>query len=81
MEDVIVLLCSQNDDDAERIERRRNAQIEMRQHAVTSPGSDKRRSLVVSIAGFSAAQLAEHYGNCLKLSAENVSLLLWSDSN
>jgi hypothetical protein len=35
----------------------------------------------VSIAGFSAAQLAEHYGSCIKLSAENVSVLLWSDSN
>jgi hypothetical protein len=53
----------------------------MRQHAVTSPGSDKRRSIGVSLVGFSGAQLAEHYGNCIKLSAENVSVLLWSDSN
>ena len=35
----------------------------------------------MSIVGLSAAQLAEHYGNCIKLSAENVSVLLWSDSN
>jgi hypothetical protein len=56
-------------------------QIEMRQHEVTSPGSDKQRSIGVSIAGLSAAQLAEHYGSCIKLSTENVSVLLWSNRN
>jgi condensin complex subunit 2 len=59
------------------MERRRNAQIEMHQHKVTSPVSDKRRSIGVAIAGLSAAQLAEHYGNCIKLSAENVSVFMW----
>lgn len=53
----------------------------MRQHEVTSPGSDKQRSIGVSIAGLSAAQLAEHYGSCIKLSTENVSVLLWSNRN
>jgi hypothetical protein len=61
------------------MERRRNAQIEMRQRDVTPSGSSKRKSVGGSIVGLSAAQLAEHYANCIKLSAENVSLLLWSD--
>jgi hypothetical protein len=58
------------------MERRRNAQIEIRQRDVTPPGSNKRKSIGGSIVGLSAAQLAEHYSSCIKLSAENVSLLL-----
>ncbi|KDR12283.1 Condensin complex subunit 2 [Zootermopsis nevadensis] len=67
----------QNDDDAERMERRRNAQIEMCRHDASTPGSSRQKSMGGMIAGLSAAQLGEHYASCIKLSAENVSLLLW----
>ena len=40
--------------------------------------SNNRKSIGGSIAGLSATQLAEHYAKCIKLSAENVSMLLWS---
>jgi hypothetical protein len=57
------------------MERRRSAQLEMCRDL--TPGSSRRKSMGgSSIAGLSAAQLAEHYASCIKLSAENVSVLL-----
>jgi hypothetical protein len=56
------------------MERRRNAEMEMRQRNST-PQSEKRKSIGGgAIAGLSASQLADHYANCIKLSAENVSM-------
>ncbi|KAJ9585938.1 hypothetical protein L9F63_020415, partial [Diploptera punctata] len=56
------------------MERRLNAEMEKRQRVSSSPGSDRRKSLGGgggAIAGLSAKQLADHYANCIKLSAEN----------
>ena len=59
------------------MERRRTAEIEMHQRDNTTPPShDKRKSIGGPIAGLSPTQLAEHYANCIKLSAENVSIKL-----
>ncbi|XP_069674323.1 condensin complex subunit 2 isoform X2 [Periplaneta americana] len=45
--------------------------MEMRQRDSTPPTSEKRKSIGGSISGLSPAQLADHYANCIKLSAEN----------
>ena len=67
------------DDDEER--RRRNLQRRQAQNLETgivndSPGMERHgssggRRSIGGISGLTAAQLAEHYNNCIKLSAEN----------
>ncbi|XP_022097671.1 condensin complex subunit 2-like [Acanthaster planci] len=61
----------ENDDAAERRQRRRSKVLEM-QRQFQSPGtpSDRRRSLSLN-QGLSAAQITDHYANCIKLSTEN----------
>lgn len=61
----------ENDDAAEKRQRRRSRVMEMQRHLQSpcaSP-SDRRRSLPLS--GLNTGQLTEHYSNCIKLSAEN----------
>ncbi|XP_071494851.1 condensin complex subunit 2-like isoform X1 [Diadema antillarum] len=60
-----------NDDAAEKRQRRHSRVMDMKrlmQSPCSSP-SDRRRSLPLS--GLSSGQLTEHYSNCIKLSAEN----------
>ena len=66
------------DDDAERRVRNRRRQAQnletvMSQESpgVESAGSDRSRRSIGGLSGLSAAQLAEHYNNCIKLSVEN----------
>ncbi|XP_041477580.1 condensin complex subunit 2-like isoform X2 [Lytechinus variegatus] len=62
---------AENDDAAEKRQRRHSRVMEMQRHLqspVSSP-SDRRRSLPLS--GLSTGQLTDHYSNCIKLSAEN----------
>ncbi|XP_038070775.1 condensin complex subunit 2-like isoform X2 [Patiria miniata] len=61
----------ENDDAAERRQRRRSKVLEM-QRQFQSPGtpSDSRRSLSHN-QGLNAAQVTDHYANCIKLSTEN----------
>ena len=69
----------QSTEDEEAAERRaRNLQRKQAQHLETgqdSPGLERQgssgRRSIGGISGLSAAQLAEHYNNCIKLSAEN----------
>ena len=72
-------LSVQSTEDEEAAERRaRNLQRKQAQnleHAQDSPGLERQgssgRRSIGGISGLSAAQLAEHYNNCIKLSAEN----------
>ena len=66
------------DDDAERRVRNRRRQAQnletvMSQESpgVERAGSDRSRRSIGGLSGLSAAQLAEHYNNCIKLCAEN----------
>ncbi|XP_021369102.1 condensin complex subunit 2-like isoform X2 [Mizuhopecten yessoensis] len=65
------LLASEHDEAAEKRERRRSRVMQLQQRTLESPVSpvDKRRSLTLN--GLSSTQIAEHYANCIKLSAEN----------
>ncbi|XP_060079237.1 condensin complex subunit 2-like [Ylistrum balloti] len=65
------LLSSEHDEAAEKRERRRSRVMQLQQRTLESPVSpvDKRRSLTLN--GLSSTQIAEHYANCIKLSAEN----------
>ncbi|XP_071793554.1 condensin complex subunit 2-like [Asterias amurensis] len=60
----------ENDDAAERRQRRRSKVLEM-QRQFQSPGtpSERRRSLPLN--GLNAGQVTDHYANCIKLSTEN----------
>jgi len=70
---------TQSTEDEEAAERRaRNLQRKQAQNLETgqdSPGLERQgssgRRSIGGISGLSAAQLAEHYNNCIKLSAEN----------
>ncbi|XP_019646176.1 PREDICTED: condensin complex subunit 2-like [Branchiostoma belcheri] len=63
----------ENDDAAEKRERRRSRVIELTRGGVGSPISpmDRRKSLGTTQGGLTNAQLADHYTSCIKLSAEN----------
>ncbi|XP_033756730.1 condensin complex subunit 2-like isoform X2 [Pecten maximus] len=65
------LLSGEHDEAAEKRERRRSRVMQLQQRTLESPVSpvDKRRSL--TLHGLSSTQIAEHYANCIKLSAEN----------
>nr|XP_054765769.1 condensin complex subunit 2-like [Lytechinus pictus] len=67
---------AENDDAAEKRQRRHSRVMEMQRHLQSpvsspsdSPTERKRRSLPLS--GLSTGQLTDHYSNCIKLSAEN----------
>ncbi|XP_072030465.1 condensin complex subunit 2-like [Amphiura filiformis] len=66
----VLSYTAENDDAAEKKQRRRS-QVLVMQRQYESPGTpqDRRRSLPTS--GMSNAQLSDHYANCIKLSAEN----------
>lgn len=64
----------QNDDDAERRERRKRSFAPDPTTARVAPtdAANRRKSLGLgACSGLSAAQLAEHYASCIKLSTEN----------
>ena len=68
-----VSAISQNNDEAELRERQRQRAVELQQQNVASPSTpaERRKSMAVG-TGMTNAGLAEHYANCIKLSAENV---------
>ncbi|XP_023323672.1 condensin complex subunit 2 isoform X2 [Eurytemora carolleeae] len=63
------------DEEAERRERNLQRKQQLRAQHLDSPSSsqesNKDRRSVGGISGLTATQLAEHYNNCIKLSAEN----------
>lgn len=59
------------DDAEERTNRNRLRLVEEANQFHSSPATPERRKSIVSNAGMTNAQIAEHYSNCLKLSAEN----------
>ncbi|XP_066278785.1 condensin complex subunit 2-like isoform X1 [Branchiostoma lanceolatum] len=63
----------ENDDAAEKRERRRSRVVELTRGGIGSPISpmDRRNSLGTTQGGLTNAQLADHYTSCIKLSAEN----------
>ncbi|XP_035672015.1 condensin complex subunit 2-like isoform X2 [Branchiostoma floridae] len=64
---------AENDDAAEKRERRRSRVIELTRGGIGSPISpmDRRNSLGTTQGGLTNVQLADHYTSCIKLSAEN----------
>jgi len=64
-------------EEEERKARNRQRKQQQEQHSVDSPGgpgqggSHSGRRSIGGISGLTAAQLAEHYNNCIKLSSEN----------
>ncbi|XP_041370641.1 condensin complex subunit 2-like [Gigantopelta aegis] len=65
----ITLLNSVHDDEKERKERRRSRVLDLQRKNLGSPSSPSDR--VTPLNGLNSLQLAEHYTNCIKLSAEN----------
>lgn len=71
-------MFTQDDDEERRVRNLQRRQAKNLEAGVTSSdspgmeraGSSNRRS-IGGISGLTAAQLAEHYNNCIKLSAEN----------
>ncbi|XP_076436005.1 LOW QUALITY PROTEIN: condensin complex subunit 2-like [Babylonia areolata] len=64
------LLTETHDDEKERRDRRRSRIMELQRNLGTSPGaSPDRRGTPLN--GLTSSQLAEHYTNCIQLSAEN----------
>ncbi|CAL8099071.1 unnamed protein product [Calicophoron daubneyi] len=70
-----VVLDDENDDDDERSARRKSRLLEPHPAGVGSPcanGSTVRRRVdAAAPRGISQAQIGEHYGNCIRLAAEN----------
>lgn len=62
-----------NDDEEERKARRRSRLLEMHQKSMNSPGHKTAERLLKTtpLSDMSEAAIAEHYGNCIKLAAEN----------
>ncbi|VDD80343.1 unnamed protein product [Mesocestoides corti] len=68
--DASINLEEQNNDDVERIARRRSRLLEPHPDVVNSPAHDAARR--AAAAHFMPrAQVGEHYGNCIRLAAEN----------
>ncbi|ELU01811.1 hypothetical protein CAPTEDRAFT_224498 [Capitella teleta] len=65
-----------NDDEREKRERRRSKVADLQQRTVSSPATPSDRRLSANLGNLNNNQLADHYANCIKLSAENVSMLL-----
>ena len=68
----------QNNDEEELRERQRQRATELQQQQLSSPTSEviDRRKSMGPATGMTNAAIVEHYSNCIKLSAENVLLLL-----
>ncbi|CAH8529133.1 unnamed protein product [Schistosoma rodhaini] len=71
----MVILQDENDDDDERLARRKSRLLEPHPASVNSPGANstaaRRRADAAAPRGIPQAQIGEHYGNCIRLAAEN----------
>ncbi|KAH8859821.1 Condensin complex subunit 2 [Schistosoma japonicum] len=71
----IIMLEDENDDDDERLARRRSRLLEPHPASFSSPGASstaaRRRADAAAPRGIPQAQIGEHYGNCIRLAAEN----------
>lgn len=61
---------AENNDDIERMARRRSRLLEPHPDVVNSPAHDAARRSVASQV-MPRTQIGEHYGNCIRLAAEN----------
>ncbi|VDP80229.1 unnamed protein product [Echinostoma caproni] len=71
---VEVVLDDENDDDDERLARRKSRLLEPHPASANSPcanSSTAKRREAAAPRGISQAQIGEHYGNCIRLAAEN----------
>ncbi|VDP42431.1 unnamed protein product [Schistosoma margrebowiei] len=71
----MIILEDENDDDDERLARRKSRLLEPHPASVNSPGASstaaRRRADAAAPRGIPQAQIGEHYGNCIRLAAEN----------
>lgn len=65
------LLTETHDDEKERRDRRRSRILEIQRNYGTSPGGSPSDRRGTPLNGLTSTQLAEHYTNCIQLSAEN----------
>ncbi|CAH8840683.1 unnamed protein product [Trichobilharzia szidati] len=72
---VVVILDDENNDEDERLARRKSRLLEPHLSGVSSPGGNssisKNRADAAAPRGIPQAQIGEHYGNCIRLAAEN----------
>ncbi|TPP55808.1 Condensin complex subunit 2 [Fasciola gigantica] len=69
-----VVIEDENNDDDERLARRKSRLLEPHPASANSPcanASTTRRREAAAPRGISQAQIGEHYGNCIRLAAEN----------
>ncbi|CAH8484469.1 unnamed protein product [Schistosoma turkestanicum] len=71
----MIILEDENDDDDERLARRKSRLLEPHPASVNSPSANstaaRRRADAAAPRGIPQAQIGEHYGNCIRLAAEN----------
>ncbi|KAK7474320.1 hypothetical protein BaRGS_00034455 [Batillaria attramentaria] len=65
------LLTETHDDEKERRDRRRSRILELQRNFGTSPSGSPSDRRGTPLNGLTSTQLAEHYTNCIQLSAEN----------
>ncbi|KAF5397472.1 hypothetical protein PHET_09748 [Paragonimus heterotremus] len=69
------VLDDENNDDVERLARRKSRLLEPHPASSNSPCTSgmtvRRRAEAAAPRGISQAQIGEHYGNCIRLAAEN----------
>ncbi|KAK7110884.1 condensin complex subunit 2-like [Littorina saxatilis] len=65
------LLTETHDDEKERRDRRRSRILQLQQNHGTSPSASPSDRRGTALNGLTSSQLAEHYTNCIQLSAEN----------
>ncbi|KAF6777959.1 hypothetical protein AHF37_02816 [Paragonimus kellicotti] len=69
------ILDDENNDDVERLARRKSRLLEPHPASANSPCTSgmtvRRRAEAAAPRGISQAQIGEHYGNCIRLAAEN----------
>lgn len=65
-----------NDDDAEKRQRKLEKALQL-----TTPRIHERRKSGGLTSGLTQTQMADHYSNCIKLSSENVCMLVWCSEN
>ncbi|CDS41427.1 Condensin complex subunit 2 [Echinococcus multilocularis] len=70
LDDTSLDFDEQNNDDVERIARRRSRLLEPHPEVVNSPAHDAARRAAAT-QFLPRAQVGEHYGNCIRLAAEN----------
>ncbi|VDL18343.1 unnamed protein product [Hymenolepis diminuta] len=70
LDDSFLGLNEQNNDDVERMARRRSRLLEPHPEVINSPAHDTARRAIASQA-VPRTQVGEHYGNCIRLAAEN----------